>query len=98
MTGLPRDTPEEIVEELRSAAESDAEICECEPHEIFLAEGALLIEEMTAALREIEAGAPNPVEIATKALNPTAPVLPWGDAEERTPEQTIRDLLKPRRG
>lgn len=65
-----RDTPRGIVEELRAAAQLDADELCVDLAELTQTQAADYIERLEAALRSIQAGATNPAEIARDALDP----------------------------
>lgn len=90
---LPRTPVDELIDELREQAVDAASDLEGIPaHEVLEGEAAQALEEMRDALAKIAAGDPSPEKTAAEALSLEAPLRPIGDAED-----TIRDLLKPRR-
>lgn len=61
------------------------------PENTAAGEAAQMLEEWHDALTQIAAGSPNAQQVAQDALKIDAPRKAWG-----TPEDTIRNLLKPR--
>lgn len=91
---LPRTPVADLIEGLREDAENlSLDLVDIPPHETTEGQAAQALEEFETALRRIAEGAPEPRTIAEDALSLSAPLKPIGDADD-----TIRGLLKPRRG
>ncbi|GJE15650.1 hypothetical protein [Methylobacterium marchantiae] len=88
-----RYSPDELIEQLREAAEEIApELPGIRAEETLEGEAAQTIEELADALRRIAGGAPRPQDLARAALEAKAPLKPIG-----RPKSTVVKLQKPRR-
>ena len=84
---------DEMVEELRDEAQDLACCLKGIPAEDSISgQAAQTLEEFGAALARIRDGAPDPQDIARRALALAEALTPIGDADD-----TVRRLLKPRR-
>lgn len=82
-----------MIEDLRDDAEDLAGDLEGIPaEETAPGQAAQTLEEFGYTLARIRDGAPDPQEVARRALALAAPLKPGGDAAD-----TVRKLLKPRR-
>lgn len=89
----PRYSPAELIAELRESAEEIApELNGIKAEETLEGESAQMMEEMVEALKQIANGAPRPQDIARAALDPKAPLKPFG-----RPKSSVVKMLKPRR-
>ncbi len=90
----PERTPVvELIADLRDDANDLAEDLEgIPPHATAYGQAAQTLEEFDRALTQIAEGAPDPRRVAEDALSLSASLKPAGSADD-----TIRDLLKPKR-
>ncbi len=90
---IDRTPVEELIADLRDdASDLAADLDGIPAHETVYGQAAQTLEEFEHALTEIAQGAPDPRRVAEDALSLSAPLKRPGSAEN-----TIRDLLKPKR-